>query len=322
LRACTGLLLLTACGRISFDAAHTADARTADGFLRLDRVDPGEVLVDFPLPVRLPIDPTLSFYVGGAPLPFEIDDDLYWVRVPEIRGLSTVIELRHDGARSAEPVWTADHEAVWHMGAGNLKDSTGHDHVASLINTTDVPAQLGIGQQFVKSMLSYAGIPDSPALSFSQITLSAWRREPPNASTFKAIIGRQLDATTGDDFYLGVMGNLPLTQVTSDSQLLLFGAAIPTDTWIHLASTYDGTTLTLYVDGVVSGTPQTGSGPLTHSPQRVFLGADCDDNGPCPNVDFQDAILDELRIERVARSAAWIRYEVASGRDEVITLDN
>jgi hypothetical protein len=191
-----------------------------------------------------------------------------------------------------------------------------------MVNTTDVSGQLGGGQQFMKSMLSYVAIADSPSLSFSRITMSAWRREPPNASTFKAIIGRQLAATTQDDFYLGVRGDLPLAQVTSDSPLLLFGSAVPTDTWIHFAATYDGATLTLYVDGVVSGTPQSGSGPLTHSPQRVFLGADCDDNGPCPNVDFQDAILDELRIERVARSAAWIRYEVASGRDEVITLDN
>ena len=98
-------------------------------------------------------------------------------------------------------------------------------------------------------MQSYVAIPDSPTLSFSQITMSGWRREPPNASTFKAIIGRQLTATTQDDFYLGLDGDLPLTQVTSDSPLLLFGTAQPTDTWIHFASTYDGTTLTLYIDG-------------------------------------------------------------------------
>lgn len=316
-----GLLLCAGCGRVGFDAAATFDARTADGVLRLDRVDPVEVLVDFPLPVRLPIDPTLSFYFQGAPLPYEIDDDLYWVRVPEIRGLSTLIELRHDGAVSPDPVWTADHEAVWHMGAGNLKDSTGHDHVGVMVKTTEVPAQIGLGQQFVKAMQSYAEIPDDPTLSFSKITMSAWRREPANASTFKAIIGRQLTTTTQDDYYLGINGNQPLTQVTVDQSLLLYGAAVPTDTWVHFASTYDGTTLTLYIDGEVSGTPLTGNGSLTHSMQRTFLGADCDDNGPCPNVDFQDAILDEIRIERVARSAAWIRYEVASGRDEVITYE-
>ena len=90
--------------------------------MRLDRVDPGEVLVDFPLPVHLPIDPTLSFYVNGTPLAYEIDADFYWVRVPEIRGLSTVIELHHDSAVSSDPVWTADHEAVWHM--ADAKDSS------------------------------------------------------------------------------------------------------------------------------------------------------------------------------------------------------
>ena len=39
----------------------------------------------------------------------------------------------------------------------------------------------------------------------------------------------------------------------------------------------------------------------------------------CPNVEFNDATFDEVRVERVSRSAAWIEFEVAAMPDQRIT---
>jgi hypothetical protein len=81
--------------------------------------------------------------------------------------------------------------------------------------------------------------------------------------------------------------------------------------------TYDGITERLYRDGVeVRETPVTGA--MRHSPNPVVIAADRNAGGN-PDADFFDGTIDEVRLETVVRSPAWIAYDVASMRDELIT---
>ncbi|MBP6839423.1 MAG: hypothetical protein KA190_19150, partial [Kofleriaceae bacterium] len=64
-------------------------------------------------------------------------------------------------------------------------------------------------------------------------------------------------------------------------------------------------------------------GGLLTSTEHFFLGADCD---VCPagavaaNSDFIDGAIDEVRLETVPRSPAWLAVQVASMRRQLVTF--
>ncbi len=51
-------------------------------------------------------------------------------------------------------------------------------------------------------------------------------------------------------------------------------AALPTTTWTHIVATYNGTTMTLYVNGTAVSTGSTRSIPSHTTPLKVGLGVD------------------------------------------------
>lgn len=66
------------------------------------------------------------------------------------------------------------------------------------------------------------------------------------------------------------------------------------DTWIHATGTYDGSTVTLYVNGVAEITSSL-SGPIKLNDNPVYIGADDqDDNGSADY--FFDGSIDDLRV--------------------------
>jgi hypothetical protein len=94
---------------------------------------------------------------------------------------------------------------------------------------------------------------------------------------------------------------------------------IPINSWHHIALTYDAQTTTLYVDGVAIASSAAATGAVSHSARPIFLGADCDSGNACPDASFFDGALDEVRLAKIARTPAWLAYQVASQRDQVIT---
>ena len=81
-------------------------------------------------------------------------------------------------------------------------------------------------------------------------------------------------------------------------------APVPTNTWTHVASSYNGSTLTVWINGTRAGSmPVTGRTCANNRPLAV--GAK---NYPVGSPDaFWDGQLDDIRIYRRALSAAEIR---------------
>jgi hypothetical protein len=99
------------------------------------------------------------------------------------------------------------------------------------------------------------------------------------------------------DFYLA--GGIP--RFDSGPTFLSFGAALPTNTWQHVAITYDGTTMRAYVDGALYGTPQAISLGAVNAP--VQIGAWIFGSG---NADYFSGTIDEVRVYDRALSQAEI----------------
>src|SRR5262249_55518295 len=91
----------------------------------------------------------------------------------------------------------------------------------------------------------------------------------------------------------------------SGSPLMYGTAALTANTWSHLALTYDGATVRLYVNGTqVASQAQTGS--LVTSTNALQIGGDS-----IYGQYFQGAI-DEVRIYNVALTAAQIQTDMAT----------
>ena len=76
--------------------------------------------------------------------------------------------------------------------------------------------------------------------------------------------------------------------------------ALPTSSWTHVACSFDGTVLRIYVNGAVAAF-ESGSGSVTTAGTNgLAIGSNS------PSGDNFAGLIDDLRIWRIARTAAQI----------------
>ena len=148
-------------------------------------------------------------------------------------------------------------------------------------------------------------VPDSSSLHLtSAMTLEAWVRPATVSSWWSDVIYK------GDDNYylMGASDNSsrPAAGGTfgATSSSNVFGpSALAANTWTHLAATYDGSTLKLYINGALASS-QVRSGSMATSANPLQIGGD--------NIFGQHfgGIIDEVRVYDVALTAAQIQADM------------
>ena len=89
-----------------------------------------------------------------------------------------------------------------------------------------------------------------------------------------------------------------------DPYYLVCSNAISENIWHHIAATYDGTTMKIFVDGVLSGSMSSGSVSGTANTEKILIGARLELNS---GANFFNGDMDEVRIWNVARTQAEIQ---------------
>ena len=149
-------------------------------------------------------------------------------------------------------------------------------------------------------------VPDSASLHLTTgVTLEAWVKPSVVDSTWRDVVYK------GDDIYYleattPALGR-PATGVTTTSgHSNTYGtAALPVNTWTHLAQTFDGTTVRLYVNGVqVASTAQSGS--LVSSTYPLEIGGDS------IYAQYFEGLIDEVRVFNVARTPTQIQADMGT----------
>jgi hypothetical protein len=212
-------------------------------------------------------------------------------------------------------------------GAGStVQDSSGNGNTATLQNGAsfagDIPLStvprtgaLNTNSLLLNGSQDYVSVPESSTLEpTNAITLEAWVK-PTSSYGTAAIVGRQFgSATAANSYQIGLRPDLffGLTNTQGQSQTIDTNIILPLNQWHHVAGTWDGSMLRLYLDG-----NQVGSAPFTgligyQASKPVLIGADEDGGSGLPDIGFLPGNIDEVRISNVALTPAQFLNAPAS----------
>lgn len=219
-----------------------------------------------------------------------------------------------------------------------IRDRSGEGNNGQLNNSSIADlGRYGKGLDVVGSPSSFARIDIQPGASLNsltdQLTVSAWIYPDRCADFFSVVASRQLGGEVHpDQFYLGFGPDIDLSSsrcgemsfkwhLSTDGEDCQNNAflcdinAIPSsqrgtnvNRWIHLAGTYDGSLMKLFIDGEEIG-QRSLTGNINLDPSRpLTVGVEENGGGHVPENPF-DGRIDEIRI-----------YNRALGADEIAEM--
>ncbi len=299
----------------------------------------GTTLNDFPALVRLstaipdfrysdfnlPNGGDLRFFdANGNLVPHEIDtwneggESLVWVKVPSL-DVNTMLTARYgcigEPPRvAAKDVWDDDYVGVWHLGESELpmKESSG--------TTTDFTSMTGTGIVFaaagaVGGAVDFARGVQSRRLvaqdhykldGFTQFTLEAWTFQTNRAGSV-GILAKRTNSSSAISYFMYDNGSKTTFLVSTNGTTRLevpdaMRVKPPLNAWTHQAYTFAAGLVSGYKNGTTTGSGTLAAETIHSGSTPLVLG----------NFDQTDSRnfpgrIDEVRISRVARSAAWLK---------------
>jgi hypothetical protein len=221
-------------------------------------------------------------------------------------GLSTTSEAAPSSHLALRFTFNSDSSTV-------VDDSSSSGSDGTLVNadpaTAFVPGRSGNGQalRLIASERQYVDVADADPLDISRMTLSAWVRY--TGATTSDTNGRWEVLEKAGAYWLNVRTN-GLVRVggffgacdqTDHWHYLDSSASVQPRVWTHVAASYNGSRLAIFIDGAPSGS-MTITGDLCQNDQPLAVGAK---NAPAKGIleAFWDGRLDDVRVYDRALSA-------------------
>jgi signal peptidase I len=296
----------------------------------------GADLIDFPLLVSVTnADLAASARSDGADIRFTAADGVTplaheieswnagtgaveaWVRVPTLSSTTATSVYLYYGAPDAPAqddvrgTWPQSIEAVWHMAsdpagsAPQVDDSSAnnHDGISSGAMTSgDLVAGRVGGAAALDGANDLFEVDAFDLPGAGAVTLSGWVNLDSYVSDGRIVT--KADTALARIFELAVQTDgalrARLSLDGSTTELIAGVGTVGLGAWHHLAATWDGTTLRGFVDGTERGSTPAAGILDTDPTMPVTLGN-------VATADRQlDGRLDEVRVEKTARSSAWL----------------
>ncbi len=221
-------------------------------------------------------------------------------RIDEVRIYNRVLDKGEVQADMEAPLQTPTDDPVaaysFDEGEGTTAgDLTGDGHTATIHGARwTAHGRYGGAIEFEGEEGEYLSVPDSPDLDLAEeFTLEAWVR-PQGYNRWAPIVGKQMSPDENPyvfDYFLADGDSTPGVAYggTANSEGELdSGEALPEGTWSHVAVTYDGIRLRLYVNGELVGEEASAQPPVTEG--GLLIGGDAVTEA------FFDGRIDEVRI--------------------------
>lgn len=282
----------------------------------------------------------------GAALPYEVaswgsDGADVWVKVDKIAANSSsqfinIYWGKAGAAAKSEPgaVWDTANgfQGVWHMeeGAGAaIKDATTNKYDGTATGATkpsDVAGVVGKGKSFNGSTARYvmtgtaAGKMNFP--DAGTWTISAWAQMAiaPKGGTYYNIINKsdvQYNLVCNDQ------GKWEVTQFSPSKRYDMVGLGVatkaPASTWVHVLGIRNGAKQHLYLNGAAADTVIKSKTESFAYSNTYDVGVGGQTNG---GTDPFNGLIDEVRIENVARGKDWVKlvYATQKAGSDVVTF--
>ncbi len=242
-----------------------------------------------------------------------------WVQVPELAGTNTCIWAYWGNSADTNPpayttdgsTWTNSYSGVWHLteDAGSARnDSTGNNNDATpnLTYGSNPGSTAGrIGNCNLFSGANSLGVSNSASLSTAVttgLTVSAWIRSKVDllagASSYRVM--------EKDNCYFLLQGTPSggmafLVKRSSNNFAAEHTMSLNSNQWYLVTGTFNGTTASTYIDGVLKGSVNVG-GAIDSSAGILRIGSDYVD----PPGAYFNGEIDEVRISKTGRSSNWI----------------
>jgi hypothetical protein len=191
-------------------------------------------------------------------------------------------------------------------GAGmSVADASGKGHVGTVSATAWSGAGKFGGALSFNGSSSWVTVADANDLDLSSaLTLEAWVRPSALGSLWRTVVFKERPGGIVYSLYANQSTGRPVGQLWLGAEQNAVGSAgLALNAWSHLASTYDGASLRLYVNGVlVSSTVVSGS--LAPSTGVLRVGG----NGVWP--EWFAGLIDEVRVYSRALSAGEIQTDM------------
>jgi hypothetical protein len=194
-------------------------------------------------------------------------------------------------------------------GSGTALDQSGNDNAGSLSVELDPTVAWVRGRSGTALELGgfgYVLVPHTQSIDsvVGEVTVSAWIYYEGSinpADMWGTALSREIGSTNRQHYHISLnIAETPSLYINDN--LTTGGAATPRFKWTHLAGTYDGAFVRLYVNGAPAAAPLALTGPITADTTPLILGA----NGNGPGVGVTERFpgaIDELMLWNRALSA-------------------
>jgi Concanavalin A-like lectin/glucanases superfamily len=246
-------------------------------------------------------------WIGCAPPNQETFDG----RIDELRLYDRALSGAEVAADMETPIQTPRSGPVAEYsldaGTGTLAEDLAGENDGTIEGAGWVPGRYGSALGFEGREAECVSVPDAPSLQLSEeFTIEAWVK-PEGPLVADPIVFKEVEGEGGFSYALGIgLTNTGRPQGYIDplgpgEQVAVTGPAVERGAWVHLAVSYDGGRLRVYIDGEMAASHTVGALSLgSDGPLRI---------GCAPAPSFEEAFegrIDEVRL-----------YERALGEGEV-----
>jgi len=248
-----------------------------------------------------------------------------WVQLPHLSEKEDTDFYVYFGNPEAESQQSIDrvfdpntYAGVWHLSQNPGTTQTDSTQNSNDGTPTNIDSQDGAGEGKIGAAINFDGVDDYISISYKDIftlpdalTMTAWIRlqGTPTSGDFFPIVKKR---NSGSNSWQFLINDGRALRVDLDSGLpsTIVGAnSLSQDHWYHAAATWDGSSVTIYLDGSIDGTG-THTGKHADTTDPVLIGWSPDNI--TDTFDYFNGLLDHVTISSVARTPEWITTEYRS----------
>lgn len=196
---------------------------------------------------------------------------------------------------------TADYRLMQSDGNGNL--TTEYDFDDTKFITFGYAPQVVVERSiYFDGLVDYIDMEDKLNINPIGFTISAWIKRDIANNNASIVSKRDAAFTQGYDFKINSNGKLQMVWKNGTNQSLTSNTSIPENEWHHVAAIYNGTSVSLYIDGVLDKSANRTS-PMDTTESFYIAAA-----GKLTPTQFFKGNIDEVRIWNAPLTQDQLRY--------------